>query len=128
MECLWLMDWFLVGDVGYGKIEVVLCVIFKVVVGGKQVVFLVFIIILVQQYYDMMKVCFEGFLVIIVLMLCFKIVKELKEIDWGFLNGEIDIVVGIYWILFKDVQFKDLGFLIVDEEQCFGVKYKECLK
>lgn len=84
--------------------------------------------ILAQQHYDTMKARFEGFPVTIALMSRFKTAKELKETDRGLLNGEIDIVVGTHRILSKDVQFKDLGLLIVDEEQRFGVKHKERLK
>ncbi|UOG13161.1 transcription-repair coupling factor [Limosilactobacillus fermentum] len=122
------MDRLLVGDVGYGKTEVALRAIFKAVAGGKQVAFLVPTTILAQQHYDTMKARFEGFPVTIALMSRFKTAKELKETDRGLLNGEIDIVVGTHRILSKDVQFKDLGLLIVDEEQRFGVKHKERLK
>lgn len=122
------MDRLLVGDVGYGKTEVALRATFKAVAGGKQVAFLVPTTILAQQHFDTMKTRFEGFPVKIALMSRFKNTKELKETDQGLENGTIDIVVGTHRILSKDVKFKDLGLLIVDEEQRFGVKHKERLK
>ncbi|MEY8442420.1 transcription-repair coupling factor [Lactobacillaceae bacterium 24-114] len=122
------MDRLLVGDVGYGKTEVALRAIFKAVLGGKQVAFLVPTTVLAQQHYETMKKRFEGFPVKIALMSRFKTAKELKETDKGLADGSIDVVVGTHRILSKDVHFKDLGLLIVDEEQRFGVKHKEKLK
>lgn len=122
------MDRLLVGDVGYGKTEVALRAIFKAVLGGKQVAFLVPTTVLAQQHYETMKKRFEGFPVKIALMSRFKTAKELKETDKGLADGTIDVVVGTHRILSKDVHFKDLGLLIVDEEQRFGVKHKEKLK
>lgn len=122
------MDRLLVGDVGYGKTEVALRAIFKAVTGGKQVAFLVPTTVLAQQHYDTMKKRFEGFPIEIALMSRFKTNKELKETDAGLADGSIDVVVGTHRILSKDVHFKDLGLLIVDEEQRFGVKHKEKLK
>ena len=122
------MDRLLVGDVGYGKTEVALRAIFKAVTGGKQVAFLVPTTVLAQQHYDTMKKRFEGFPIEIALMSRFKIRKELKETEKGLADGTVDVVVGTHRILSKDVHFKDLGLLIVDEEQRFGVKHKEKLK
>lgn len=122
------MDRLLVGDVGYGKTEVALRAIFKAVTGGKQVAFLVPTTVLAQQHYDTMKKRFEGFPIEIALMSRFKTKKELKETDKGLEDGSVDVVVGTHRILSKDVHFKDLGLLIVDEEQRFGVKHKEKLK
>lgn len=122
------MDRLLVGDVGYGKTEVALRAIFKAVSGGKQVAFLVPTTVLAQQHYDTMKKRFEGFPIEIALMSRFRTKKELKETDKGLADGTVDVVVGTHRILSKDVHFKDLGLLIVDEEQRFGVKHKEKLK
>lgn len=122
------MDRLLVGDVGYGKTEVALRAIFKAVEGGKQVAFLVPTTVLAQQHYDTMKKRFEGFPIEIALMSRFRTPKQLKETDAGLADGSIDVVVGTHRILSKDVHFKDLGLLVVDEEQRFGVKHKEKLK
>ena len=122
------MDRLLVGDVGYGKTEVAMRAIFKAVAGGKQVAFLVPTTVLAQQHYNTMTKRFEGFPIKIALMSRFKTNKELKETDAELAAGKIDVVVGTHRILSKDVRFKDLGLVIVDEEQRFGVKHKERLK
>ncbi|WP_295731720.1 transcription-repair coupling factor [uncultured Limosilactobacillus sp.] len=122
------MDRLLVGDVGYGKTEVALRAIFKAVTGGKQVAFLVPTTILAQQHYDTMRERFEGFPVKIEMMSRFRTPKQMKTIEKGLADGSIDVVVGTHRLLSKDVHFKDLGLLIVDEEQRFGVKHKEKLK
>lgn len=122
------MDRLLVGDVGYGKTEVALRAIFKAVTGGKQVAFLVPTTILAQQHYDTMRERFEGFPVKIEMMSRFRTAKQMKAIEKGLADGTIDVVVGTHRLLSKDVHFKDLGLLIVDEEQRFGVKHKEKLK
>lgn len=128
MESSKPMDRLLVGDVGFGKTEVALRAIFKAVTGGKQVAFLVPTTILAQQHFDTMQERFEGFPIKIEMMSRFRTPKQLKEIDQGLADGSIDVVVGTHRILSKDVHFKDLGLLIVDEEQRFGVKHKERLK
>lgn len=122
------MDRLLVGDVGYGKTEVALRAIFKAVTGGKQVAFLVPTTILAQQHYDTMRERFEGFPIKIEMMSRFRTPKQMKAIEKGVADGSIDVVVGTHRLLSKDVHFKDLGLLIVDEEQRFGVKHKEKLK
>ncbi|MBB1079611.1 transcription-repair coupling factor [Limosilactobacillus sp. STM2_1] len=122
------MDRLLVGDVGYGKTEVAMRAIFKAVTGGKQVAFLVPTTVLAQQHFDTLQRRFEGFPINIALMSRFKTPKELRETEVGLKDGSIDVVVGTHRILSKDVEFKDLGLLIVDEEQRFGVKHKEKLK
>lgn len=122
------MDRLLVGDVGYGKTEVAMRAIFKAVTGGKQVAFLVPTTVLAQQHFDTLSKRFTGFPVKIALMSRFKTGRELKAADKGLADGTIDIVVGTHRILSKDVHFKDLGLVIVDEEQRFGVKHKERLK
>ena len=122
------MDRLLVGDVGYGKTEVAMRAIFKAVAGGKQVAFLVPTTVLAQQHFDTMTKRFAGFPIKIALMSRFKTNKELKETDAELAAGKVDVVVGTHRILSKDVHFKDLGLVIVDEEQRFGVKHKERLK
>lgn len=122
------MDRLLVGDVGYGKTEVAMRAIFKAVAGGKQVAFLVPTTVLVQQHFDTLQRRFEGFPIKIAMMSRFRTSKQLKETEAGLKDGSIDVVVGTHRILSKDVQFNDLGLLIIDEEQRFGVKHKEKLK
>ena len=122
------MDRLLVGDVGYGKTEVAMRAIFKAVTGGKQVAFLVPTTILAQQHFDTLTDRFEGFPVKIAMMSRFKTRAELKATEEGLADGTVDVVVGTHRILSKDVHFKDLGLLIIDEEQRFGVKHKERLK
>lgn len=102
--------------------------IFKAVAGGKQVAFLVPTTVLAQQHFDTMTKRFAGFPIKIALMSRFKTNKELKETDAELAAGKVDVVVGTHRILSKDVHFKDLGLVIVDEEQRFGVKHKERLK
>lgn len=123
-----LMDCFVCGDVGFGKIEVVLCVVFIVVLGGKQVVLLLLIMLFVEQYMQIFVDCFVDWLVCIVELLCFKIVKEVNVVIVQINEGSVDIVIGMYKLLLLDVQFKCFGFVIIDEEYCFGVCQKEVLK
>lgn len=122
------MDRLLVGDVGFGKTEVALRAAFKAVTGGKQVAFLVPTTILAQQHFDTMSARFADFPIKIALMSRFKTNAEMKQTEKGLADGSIDIVVGTHRILSKDIHFHDLGLLIVDEEQRFGVKHKERLK
>lgn len=128
MEGVKPMDRLLVGDVGYGKTEVALRAAFKAVEGGKQVAFLVPTTILAQQHFDSMQRRFEGYPVNVAMMSRFRTRKQLNETEQQLMTGECDIVVGTHRILSKDVKFKDLGLLIIDEEQRFGVKHKERLK
>lgn len=128
MEHVKPMDRLLVGDVGYGKTEVALRAAFKAVEAGKQVAFLVPTTILAQQHFDTMQNRFEGYPVNIGLMSRFKTTKEVRETEKQLKSGECDIVVGTHRLLSKDISFKDLGLLIIDEEQRFGVKHKERLK
>ncbi|MBF8808653.1 MAG: transcription-repair coupling factor [Enterococcus lacertideformus] len=122
------MDRLLVGDVGYGKTEVALRAAFKAVKESKQVAFLVPTTILAQQHYETMLERFEGFPVNVGLLSRFRTKKQQKETIEQLRTGQIDIVVGTHRILSKDIEFSDLGLLIVDEEQRFGVKHKERLK
>ena len=122
------MDRLLVGDVGFGKTEVALRAAFKAIQDNKQVAFLVPTTILAQQHYETIQDRFKDFPVNTAMLSRFQIPAESKEIIEGLEDGKIDIVVGTHRLLSKDVHFKDLGLLIVDEEQRFGVKHKEKLK
>lgn len=128
MEKIRPMDRLLVGDVGYGKTEVAIRAAFKAIRDGKQVAFLVPTTILAQQHYETMRDRFANFPVNIGLMSRFRTKKQQQETTEHIKRGQIDIVVGTHRILSKDVEFMDLGLLIVDEEQRFGVKHKERLK
>jgi len=125
MESQRNMDRLLCGDVGYGKTEVALRAAFKAVVEGKQVAILAPTTILVQQHYNTIKKRFKGFPVNFDMLSRFRTAKEQKEIARQLKEGELDLVVGTHRLISKDVQFKDLGLLIVDEEQRFGVSHKE---
>lgn len=122
------MDRLLVGDVGYGKTEVAMRAIFKAVLDGKQAAFLVPTTILAQQHYETLIQRFEGMPFEIGLLSRFRTKKQQEETINGIRKGGVDIVVGTHRILSKDIEFFDLGLLIVDEEQRFGVKHKERLK
>ncbi len=122
------MDRLLCADVGYGKTEVALRAAFKAVLDGKQVAFLVPTTILAQQHYNTMVDRFKNFPVGVGLLSRFRSKKEQKEDIEGLKNGTIDIIVGTHRLLSKDIKFKDLGLLIIDEEQRFGVRHKEKLK
>lgn len=122
------MDRLIVGDVGYGKTEVAMRAVFKAIQDGKQVAFLVPTTVLAQQHYETMLERFVDFPVEIGLLSRFRTGKQLKETVDGLKKGHVDVVVGTHRILSKDIVFQDLGLLIVDEEQRFGVKHKERLK
>lgn len=122
------MDRLLVGDVGFGKTEVALRAAFKAVEAGKQVVFLAPTTLLVQQHFETMKERFEGFPVNIGVLSRFQTRKQSKETIEKLEDGSLDIVVGTHRLLSKDVKFHDIGLLIIDEEQRFGVKHKEKIK
>lgn len=122
------MDRLLCGDVGYGKTEVAFRAIFKAVRSGKQVAFLCPTTILSKQHYDNALVRFEGYGVNIAVLNRFISVKEKNEILEGLKSGKIDLVIGTHRLLNKDIIFKDLGLLVIDEEQRFGVTHKEKIK
>nr|WP_090893163.1 transcription-repair coupling factor [Evansella caseinilytica] len=122
------MDRLLCGDVGYGKTEVALRAAFKAVMDGKQVAMLVPTTILAQQHYETIRERFQDFAVNVGLLSRFRTRKEQNETIKGLKHGNVDIVVGTHRLLSKDIQFKDLGLLIVDEEQRFGVTHKEKIK
>ncbi|MBO5100002.1 MAG: transcription-repair coupling factor [Treponema sp.] len=122
------MDRLICGDVGYGKTEVAMRAAFKAVMGGKQVAFLAPTTILAEQHYETCLERFKNFPVTIAQLSRFVTPKEQKKILEKLKIGEIDIIVGTHRIIQKDVVFKDLGLMIIDEEQRFGVKDKEKLK
>ena len=122
------MDRLLVGDVGYGKTEVAMRAIFKAVMDGKQVAFLVPTTILAQQHYQSLVERFADYPFEIGLLSRFVTRKVQNKTIEGLKIGSVSIVIGTHRLLSKDVQFNDLGLLIVDEEQRFGVKHKERLK
>jgi transcription-repair coupling factor (superfamily II helicase) len=122
------MDRLLCGDVGYGKTEVALRAAFKAIMDGKQVAFLVPTTILAQQHYETVRERFQGFPINVGLLNRFRTRKQQAETIKGLKEGTIDMVIGTHRLLSKDVQFKDLGLLIIDEEQRFGVTHKEKIK
>lgn len=122
------MDRLLVGDVGYGKTEVALRAAFKAIKDSKQVAFLVPTTVLAQQHYETMLERFRDYPVSVDLLSRFRTKKQQAETLEALRKGQVDIVVGTHRILSKDVVFQDLGLLIIDEEQRFGVKHKERLK
>ncbi|MBE5817176.1 MAG: transcription-repair coupling factor, partial [Clostridiales bacterium] len=128
MEDYKIMDRLLCGDVGYGKTEVALRAAFKAVMDSKQVAVLIPTTILAQQHYNTIKKRFEGFPVNIAQMSRFCSPADMKKTTTALKTGDVDIVVGTHRILSKDVAFKDLGLLIIDEEQRFGVNHKEKIK
>ncbi len=123
------MDRLLCGDVGYGKTEeVAIRAAFKAIMDGKQVAFLVPTTILAQQHFETVKERFQDYPINISLLSRFRTRKQQTETSKGLKNGTVDIVIGTHRLLSKDIQFADLGLLIVDEEQRFGVTHKEKLK
>ncbi|MFQ9247219.1 MAG: transcription-repair coupling factor [Clostridium paraputrificum] len=122
------MDRLLCGDVGYGKTEVALRAAFKAVMEGKQVAFLVPTTILAEQHYKNMIKRFSDFPIKIDMVSRFRTTKEQKSTLQSVKEGNVDILVGTHRLVSKDIVFKDLGLLIVDEEQRFGVAQKEKIK
>ncbi len=128
MEANMVMDRLLCGDVGYGKTEIALRAAFKAIMDGKQVALLVPTTVLAQQHFRTICERFSGFPIKAAALSRFSTAKEQREIIAKLYSGEIDLVVGTHRLLSKDVQFRDLGLLIVDEEQRFGVAHKERIK
>ena len=122
------MDRLICGDVGYGKTEIAMRAAFKAVMGGKQVAFLAPTTILAEQHYETCKGRFKNFPVKIERLSRFVAPAEQKKILARVASGDVDILVGTHRIIQKDVNFKKLGLMIIDEEQRFGVKDKEKLK
>lgn len=122
------MDRLVCGDVGYGKTEVAIRAAFKAILDGKQVAFLVPTTILAQQHYETIRTRFQDYPINVGLMSRFRTKKEQTQTLKGLKEGTVDIVIGTHRILSKDVIYHDLGLLIVDEEQRFGVTHKEKIK
>ena len=128
MEQPWPMDRLLCGDVGVGKTEVALRAAFKCVMGGKQCAILAPTTILAWQHFNTAIARMEAYPIRIGLLSRYRSSKEQKETLRGLKDGTVDIVVGTHRLLSDDVKFRDLGLVIIDEEQRFGVKHKEKLK
>ncbi|WP_226337661.1 transcription-repair coupling factor [Arthrobacter sp. UM1] len=122
------MDRLISGDVGYGKTEIAVRAAFKAVQDGKQVAVLVPTTLLAQQHFETFSERFAGFPVRVKALSRFQTAKESKETLAAVKQGQVDVLVGTHRILSKEVQFKDLGLVIIDEEQRFGVEHKEELK
>ncbi|TMB93945.1 MAG: transcription-repair coupling factor [Chloroflexi bacterium] len=122
------MDRLICGDVGYGKTEVALRAAFKAVQDGKQVAVLVPTTVLAQQHYETFVERLETFPVRVAVLSRFRTTSEQKEVVAQLDTGEVDVVIGTHRLLQKDVRFRDLGLLVIDEEHRFGVKHKERLK
>ncbi|MBX9577389.1 MAG: transcription-repair coupling factor [Chthoniobacterales bacterium] len=122
------MDRLLCGDVGFGKTEVALRAAFKAVLDGKQVVFLAPTTVLAQQHFQTLKERMSSYPAKVELMSRYRTKAEQSEVAKGLAKGSVDIVVGTHRLLSSDILFKDLGLVIVDEEQRFGVKHKEMFK
>ena len=128
MESTKIMDRLICGDVGYGKTEIAIRAAFKAVQEGKQVVYLVPTTILAQQHYNTFVQRMNHFPVNIRLMSRFRTTAEIRKTVSELQKGMVDIVIGTHRVLSDDVKFKDLGLLIIDEEQRFGVTHKEKIK
>lgn len=128
MESPRIMDRLICGDVGYGKTEIAIRAAFKAVQDGKQVAYLVPTTILAQQHYNTFLQRMKDFPVRVEMLSRFRTAGEMKKTIEGLKKGLVDIVIGTHRLLSADVQYKDLGLLIVDEEQRFGVRHKEKIK
>jgi transcription-repair coupling factor (superfamily II helicase) len=128
MESAKPMDRLVCGDVGYGKTEVAMRAAFKAVMDGKQVAVLVPTTVLAQQHLETFGARFSAYPVRVEMLSRFRSPKEQKAILEGVKKGDVDVIIGTHRIIQKDVAFKDLGLLIIDEEQRFGVTHKERLK
>ena len=128
MESPTPMDRLLCGDVGFGKTEVALRAVMKAIMDGKQVAILVPTTVLAQQHYQTAIARFRGFPVNIDVLSRFRSAKEQQRTVANLRSGSVDLIIGTHKLLQKSIQFKDLGLLIVDEEQRFGVSHKERLK
>lgn len=128
MESSKIMDRLICGDVGFGKTEIAIRAAFKAVQEGKQVVYLVPTTILAKQHYDTFKQRMKDYPVTIEMLSRFRTAAEQRHTIEEIKKGMVDIVIGTHRVLSKDVAFKDLGLLVVDEEQRFGVSHKEKIK
>jgi transcription-repair coupling factor (superfamily II helicase) len=128
MESAHPMDRLLCGDVGFGKTEVAMRAAFKALGDGKQVALLAPTTVLALQHFESFKKRFQAFPVRIEMLSRFRSAKEIKSVLADLSDGKVDVVIGTHRILSKDLTFADLGLLVVDEEQRFGVRHKERLK
>ncbi len=128
LEGVKIMDRLLCGDVGYGKTEVALRAIFKTVMEGKQAAILAPTTILAHQHFQTMTQRFEGYPVTVGMLSRFRTAKEQRETLGQLAQGRVDVVAGTHRLLGKDVAYRDLGLLVVDEEHRFGVGHKEVIK
>lgn len=128
MESKRTMDRLLCGDVGYGKTEVALRAVFKAAMDGKQSAFLVPTTVLAAQHFENFKKRFAQFPVTVEMLSRFRTGSEQKRIIKDLKNGHIDVIVGTHKLFNQEVRFKDLGLLVIDEEQRFGVEHKEKIK
>ncbi|WP_029290046.1 transcription-repair coupling factor [Cellulomonas sp. HZM] len=122
------MDRLVCGDVGYGKTEIAVRAAFKAVQDGKQVAVLVPTTLLVQQHLDTFTERYSAFPVTVKALSRFQTAKESKEVVEGLADGSVDVVIGTHRLITGEVRFKDLGLVVIDEEQRFGVEHKETLK
>ena len=122
------MDRLICGDVGYGKTEIALRAAFKAVMSGKQVAILVPTTILAQQHYRTFRQRLSAFPVKVEMLSRFRTAAEQRQIIYDLFHGQVDIIIGTHRLIQPDVAFKDLGLVIIDEEQRFGVTHKEHLK
>ena len=128
MESTKIMDRLICGDVGYGKTEIAIRAAFKAVQEGKQVIYLVPTTILAGQHFNTFKERMKDYPVTVEMLSRFRTNKEQKEVIKNLKNGMVDIIIGTHRLLSKDVEYKDPGLLIIDEEQRFGVAHKEKIK
>nr|WP_243003629.1 DEAD/DEAH box helicase [Coprococcus sp. OM06-25] len=128
MESHKIMDRLVCGDVGFGKTEVAIRAAFKAVGDSKQVAYLVPTTILAEQHYETFTERMKDYPVTVRLLCRFCTQKEIKSTLRELKEGKVDIVIGTHRLLSKDVEFKNLGLLIIDEEQRFGVNHKEKIK
>ena len=122
------MDRLICGDVGYGKTEIAVRAAFKAVQDGKQVAVLVPTTLLVQQHYNTFSERYAGFPVVVKALSRFQSDREAKEVITGLADGAVDVVIGTHRLLAHEIRFKNLGLVVIDEEQRFGVEHKEQLK
>ncbi|MDG2123391.1 MAG: transcription-repair coupling factor [Verrucomicrobiales bacterium] len=128
METARPMDRLICGDVGFGKTEVAIRTAFKAVMGGKQVAILVPTTVLAQQHYENFRQRMSGYPITVGLLSRFRSASQQRLTLSGLLDGSVDIVIGTHRLISKDIIFKDLGLVVIDEEQRFGVKHKERFK
>lgn len=128
MESEQPMDRLICGDVGFGKTEVAIRAAFKAVMGGKQVAFLAPTTVLAHQHFKNLRERMSDYPITIEGLSRFRTVKEQKDVVQRLKRGEVDIVIGTHRLISKDIKFKDVGLVIIDEEQRFGVKHKERFK